>query len=71
MQTIKHSIKMTYRSKKQEGEMNKQEVISLIRRNEFKRTKAVRLISDFLAISLNHATIVYEVEILHQKEVEQ
>ena len=51
--------------------MSKQEVISLIRRNEFKKTKAVRLISDFLAISLNHAIIFYEVEILHTKEVEQ
>ena len=70
MQTMQRSIKMTYRSKK-EGEMSKQEVISLIRRNEFKKTKAVRLISDFLAISLNHATIFYEVEILHMKEVEQ
>ncbi len=51
--------------------MSKQEVISLIRRNEFKRTKAVRLISDFLAISFNHATIFYEVEILNMREVEQ
>ena len=44
--------------------MNKEEVINLIMRNKFTKTKAVILISDFLAISRSHAEIFYEVEIL-------
>ena len=44
--------------------MNKEEVINLIMRNKFTKTKAVILISDFLAISRSHAETFYETEII-------
>ena len=51
--------------------MSKQEVISLIKRNRYSKSKAIALIADFLDISRNKAETFYEIEILRLNEVEQ
>jgi hypothetical protein len=42
--------------------MNREEVIALIKRNGNTRLEAIRLISDFLAISREEAIKIYEEE---------
>lgn len=51
--------------------MNKQEIISLIKRSKYSKSKAIVLIADFLGISRNKAETFYEVEILKLNEVAQ
>lgn len=45
--------------------MTRDEIINSIRRNGHKKTKAIILISDFLAITKSEATKIYEEEFEH------
>lgn len=47
--------------------MDRREVIALIKRNRFSKTKAIKLISDFLVISYDAAKLIYEREVVPEK----